>query len=89
MQAKEHVLEQKRQEELDLLGVLDTPPEQVFDALVSLLAQTCGCSTALVSLVDRDRQWFKARVGFDQPETPRTVSICAGVASRCLRRRAM
>jgi GAF domain-containing protein len=60
-------------------GVLDTPPEAAFDELVALAAQICGTPISLVTLVDRDRQWFKARHGLALTETPRAVSFCAHV----------
>ncbi|MEP6622781.1 MAG: PAS domain S-box protein, partial [bacterium] len=56
--------------------VLDTIPEQALDDLAALAAQICGAPIALVSLVDEGRQWFKARVGFEPPETTRDVSFC-------------
>ncbi|RZI58517.1 MAG: GAF domain-containing protein, partial [Zymomonas sp.] len=58
-------------------GILDTPPEEGFDDIVMLAAQSCGTPVALVSLVDRDRQWFKARIGFEPCETPLGESVCA------------
>jgi PAS domain S-box-containing protein len=57
--------------------VLDTPPEQTFDDLALLAAQICGTPISLVSLVDEDRQWFKARVGTETTATTRDVSFCA------------
>jgi GAF domain-containing protein len=57
--------------------ILDTEPEQRFDDLALLASQICGTPMALISLVDRDRQWFKARVGVDVPQTPRDVAFCA------------
>ena len=57
--------------------ILDTPPEQVFDDLTWLASFICQTPMALVTLIDRHRQWFKSRVGFDSTETPRTESICA------------
>jgi GAF domain-containing protein len=57
--------------------VLDTPPEQVFDDLTWLASFICGTPMALVTLIDRHRQWFKSRVGFDSTESPRSESICA------------
>ncbi len=56
--------------------VLDTPPEAGFDDVVHLAAQACDAPVALVSLVDRDRQWFKARLGFPRDETDLDSSIC-------------
>ena len=58
-------------------GVLDSPPEAGFDDLVGLAAQICGTPIALITLVDEQRQWFKARIGFDLSEAPRTVAFCA------------
>ena len=58
-------------------GVLDTDPEQEYDDLVALAAAVCGTTTAAITLVDEDRQWFKARLGIDVPETSRDVSFCA------------
>ena len=58
-------------------AVLDTPSEQDFDDLARLAAAICDVPIALVSLVDQDRQWFKARVGVAEAETPREVSFCA------------
>ncbi len=56
--------------------VLDTPPERVFDDIAALAAHICGAPIALVSLVDAERQWFKARVGVDATETARDISFC-------------
>lgn len=58
-------------------GILDTEPEQGFDDIVLLASQICEAPTALVSLVARDRQWFKARIGFNPCETPLEQSVCA------------
>ena len=66
-----------RLEALRRFGVLDTAPERAFDDLCALAAQLCGTPMALVSLVDQDRQWFKARVGMAATQTPREDSFCA------------
>lgn len=69
--------ERWRQQALDQLEVLDTPPEESFDGLVRAAAALCGTPVALISLVDRDRQWFKASVGLGElRETPREISFC-------------
>ncbi|HEY2796503.1 MAG TPA: sigma 54-interacting transcriptional regulator [Thermoanaerobaculia bacterium] len=69
--------EETRLEALRRYGILDTPAESDFDDLVLLASQICGTPIAAVSIVDRDRQWFKARVGLDAAETPREVAFCA------------
>jgi hypothetical protein len=58
-------------------AILDTAPEDEFDALVAEAARVCGVPIALVSLVDETRQWFKAKVGLAACQTPREVAFCA------------
>jgi GAF domain-containing protein len=69
--------EKKRLKVLWQYEVLDTVPEEVFDDLTELAARICEAPIALISLVDEDRQWFKARVGVTVKETSRDVSFCA------------
>ena len=57
--------------------ILDTVPEEIFDELADLAALICEAPIALISLVDEDRQWFKARVGTTLKETTRDISFCA------------
>lgn len=57
--------------------ILDTEPERAFDDLALLASQICETPIALITLVDADRQWFKARTGLAETETPRAVSFCA------------
>lgn len=57
--------------------VLDTSPEKEFDEIVQVAAELLGTPISLVSLVDRDRQWFKARYGLSATETPREHAFCA------------
>jgi signal transduction histidine kinase len=59
------------------LHVLDTAPETDFDDIVKIAATVCGVPMSLVSLVDIDRQWFKARIGTDLTETSRDLSFCS------------
>ena len=56
--------------------ILDTPPERQFDEIVQVAAKLTGSSISLVSLVDRERQWFKARYGLEATETPREYAFC-------------
>lgn len=58
------------------LRILDSAPETAFDHIVAIAAQTFGAPTVLISLIDFDRQWFKARVGMAAPETGLDVSFC-------------
>lgn len=69
--------EGRRVEALRALEVLDTPAEEAFDALVRAAALVCDVPISLISLVDSDRQWFKAKVGIDANETPRELAFCA------------
>ncbi|MGK7891188.1 MAG: ATP-binding protein, partial [Leptolyngbyaceae cyanobacterium] len=68
--------EEKRLAALQRYQVLDTLPEQELDDLTLLASHICGTPIALISLVDSDRQWFKARVGIDATETGRDISFC-------------
>jgi CheY-like chemotaxis protein len=58
-------------------GILDSGADADFDALVAQAARICGVPIALVSLVDEQRQWFKARVGLAASQTPRELAFCA------------
>ena len=69
--------EADRLESLGAYGILDTPPEEAFDDLAALASRICDAPMALISLVDRDRQWFKARIGIDIAETRRDIAFCA------------
>jgi GAF domain-containing protein len=69
--------ESKRLKVLWQYDVLDTVPEAVFDDLTDLAANICEAPIALISLVDEDRQWFKAKRGVTLNETARDISFCA------------
>ncbi len=69
--------ETARQRELASYYILDTPPQRALDDLVALAAEVCEVPIALVSLIDQDRQWFKAKVGLDVAQTPRDQAFCA------------
>src|SRR6266436_5235045 len=57
--------------------ILDTAPEEAFDDLTFLAASVCQTPIALVSFVDKQRQWFKSNVGLTASETSRDISFCA------------
>lgn len=69
--------EQKRLTVLSGYNVLDTLPEEEFDNIVQLASAICQTPIALVSFVDEDRQWFKAKTGLDASETSRDLAFCA------------
>lgn len=69
--------EQARLQALRELLILDTPPEQRFDRLIAFAAEEFDMPTVLLSLVDENRQWFKARIGMDVCESSRDVAFCA------------
>lgn len=69
--------EAERLQALRQLSLLDTEPDERFDRIVRLTAQIFDAPMATVSLVDKDRQWLKSRVGIGFVETPRKISFCA------------
>jgi phosphoribosyl 1,2-cyclic phosphodiesterase/CheY-like chemotaxis protein len=69
--------EAARLDTLRALGLLDTAPDPRFDRITQLAAEAFQVPIAIVSLVDEDRQWFKACVGLDASETSREVAFCA------------
>ena len=61
---------------LQTLAILDTAPEVVFDDLTRAVAQTFGVPIAMVNLLDAERDWFKACIGFPVTEAPASTSFC-------------
>ncbi|MCC2957467.1 EAL domain-containing protein [Massilia sp. IC2-477] len=68
--------EAQRLAALHATRLLGSAPEETFDRITRTAARLLGVPIALVSLIDKDRQWFKSRTGLDACETPRDVSFC-------------
>jgi hypothetical protein len=75
---KAHIMsnEVTRQEALDALKIVDTPPEERFDRISRLAQQVFGVETVAISLIDHDRQWFKSRIGTNLTEGKRRDAFC-------------
>lgn len=69
--------EETRQRAVDDLGILDTPAEDRFDQIAALAGRLFNTSSAAISVIDRDRQWNKARTGDAPQSLPRQDSLCA------------
>ncbi len=69
--------ESERLNALSSYNILDTPPEAEFDGMVQLASSICNTPIAAISLVDQERQWFKAITGLDAKETSRDLAFCA------------
>jgi len=69
--------EAERQAALDDHYILDTEPGEDFNRITRLASQMLGVPIALITLVDRQRQWFLSRVGMEPRETPRELAFCA------------
>lgn len=75
--APQHPEEALRQYTLDCLNLIDSAADVHLDTLVRVAQSAFGVETVLISLIDRDRQWFKARQGTEVSETPRDISFCS------------
>jgi diguanylate cyclase (GGDEF)-like protein len=70
-------IEERRVEVLHRYAILDTPTEEGFDRITRLVSALLNVPIAAVTLVDRERQWFKSQLGLDVQETPRHQSFCS------------
>ncbi len=77
MLSQQDLAEEARLQALHALGLLDTPREDRFDRFTRLALAAFDVPIALVSLVDRERQWFKSHAGLDYRETPRPLAFCS------------
>ncbi|MVN20953.1 GAF domain-containing sensor histidine kinase [Mucilaginibacter arboris] len=68
--------EAERLKVLDSYKVLDSLPENGFDDITKLASQICETPISLISLIDKDRQWFKSRYGIDVHETQKDHAFC-------------
>lgn len=74
----DHVVnEEARLNALRNLSLLDSAPSDSFDRLTRLASQLLAAPVSTISLTDRDRQWFKSKVGVDLTEIPREQAPCA------------
>jgi GAF domain-containing protein len=62
---------------LQKYAILDSEPEHAFDDLTFLASYVCRTPIALISLIDENRQWFKAKVGISATETSRDIAFCS------------
>jgi len=69
--------EETRLAALKKLEILDTDPEERFDRIARIASESFDVPIAIVSLIDRDRQWFKSCIGLSVKETPRDMALCA------------
>ncbi|MEH2325743.1 MAG: GAF domain-containing protein [Nostoc sp.] len=75
MKAGQIDTEMARLEALRQYQILDTEPEEAYDNLAQLAAFICGTPIALINFIDENRQWFKAKVGLNVSEMPRSIGL--------------
>jgi diguanylate cyclase (GGDEF)-like protein/PAS domain S-box-containing protein len=68
--------EAARLEAMKALALLDTPSAPGFDRVCQMASELLQAPIALISFLDEDRQWFKARIGLGVSETDRSLAFC-------------
>jgi PAS domain S-box-containing protein len=76
MAKKQEEIERERIKVLQEYQILDTPEEKIFDDLAKIAAFVCKVPYAFISMIDRNRQWHKAKVGSELNNTPRNLTFC-------------
>ena len=71
--------ESERLQTLSEYGILDSPPEKSYNDVTELCAKIVGAPMAVVSFIDRGREWFKSTVGIQIAEIPRGISLPAQI----------
>lgn len=69
--------EAERLQNLSTYCLLDSDPEDDFDAITTLASEVFDVPVCVITVIDEDRQWFKSKVGLNVNETPRNISFCA------------
>nr|WP_121272240.1 GAF domain-containing sensor histidine kinase [Pedobacter schmidteae] len=75
----QELIEEERVRALLRYGILDTPPDSTFDKLTKLAAKLLNVPVAIISLVDKDRVWFKSKYGLDIQQVERDEGLCTAV----------
>lgn len=68
--------EAERQRAVDALGIVDTSREERFDVLTREAIKVFGVPISTITIIDKDREWFKSCQGLDAKEGPRAISFC-------------
>ena len=72
-----NINDQERLDALNEYGIMDSLPEEAYDNITTLASRICGTPISLITLLDDQRQWFKAVTGLDVKETPVEFAFCS------------